>query len=502
MFNEPVLLIRADASPEKGTGHVMRCFALAQTWIDHGGNVIFISALNSPMLEERLKSENIKIFRLSAIPGSHEDASQTTNIAYAYDVEWVVIDGYHFNADYQRKIIESGLHLLMFDDFGHADYYHADLILNQNLFADERNYKNREPHVRLLLGTKYIQLRREYKKWREWKRVIPEKAKNILVTFGGSDSEDVTIRVVKALSELNNTKINIYVVTGALYKNANKLNFITQSPNSNIKLLKNVENMSELMAWADVAISSGGTTAWELIFFGLPCLLYVLAQNQENVVKYLEMSGAAINLGKLKEMSKEHFLTIIKNVIQSSNIRNQMFISGRGLVDTDGGERLMMFMKNELLRGRKVLEDDRNLIWNWANDPKVRLWSLQSELIPWETHINWFNEKMKDPNCYMYIFINQSDIPIGQVRFQVISEEHATINISVAHEHRGKGYGKKSIELACQMLFDESYVNKIISHIKLENAASIHAFKKAGFVYEKKTSIRGNAILILTLERK
>jgi len=36
--------------------------------------------------------------------------------------------------------------------------------------------------------------------------------------------------------------------------------------------------MPELMAWADFAVSAGGSTCWELAFMGLPALVLIQAK--------------------------------------------------------------------------------------------------------------------------------------------------------------------------------------------------------------------------------
>ena len=75
--NLGTLLIRADAGLERGTGHMMRCVALAQAWQDEGGEVVFLSRGLSSHLESRLRSEHFKYIPLIAEPASREDAEET-----------------------------------------------------------------------------------------------------------------------------------------------------------------------------------------------------------------------------------------------------------------------------------------------------------------------------------------------------------------------------------------------------------------------------------------
>ncbi len=166
------LLIRADASIPAGTGHVMRCLALAQAWQDAGGDVGFVMAESTSSIEGRLAGETCPVESISAVAGSQDDASRTIVLARERQAEWIVVDGYQFGADYQRALKDAGLRVLFLDDYGHARRYSADLVLNQNVCASTAIYGDREAQTRLLLGPRYSLLRREFAAWRNWNREI------------------------------------------------------------------------------------------------------------------------------------------------------------------------------------------------------------------------------------------------------------------------------------------------------------------------------------------
>src|SRR5579864_771328 len=121
------LLIRADASIAIATGHVMRCLALAQSWQDAGGNVVFAMAESTPAVDTRLRSEGMEIARIKDSSNSVQEAREVAALARDRDAAWVVVDGYRFDSEYQRTLKNAGLKLLFVDDLGQCQHYFADL---------------------------------------------------------------------------------------------------------------------------------------------------------------------------------------------------------------------------------------------------------------------------------------------------------------------------------------------------------------------------------------
>lgn len=327
----------------------MRCLALVQACQDAGGSASFVMAMKAQAVEARLALENMEVIHLSAQPGSRDDAVQTADLARKMGASWVVVDGYHFGADYQRMIKDAGLRLLLIDDTGQADHYYADIILNQNLHAHESLYSKREPYTRLLLGTRYVLLRREFLKWRGWKRVIPEVARKVLVTLGGADLHNVTLQVIQALQwEWVEVKaLEAMVILGGSNPHYEKLQGALRHSRIPIRLENNVMEMPDLLAWADMAVSAGGTTCWELAFMGLPGLILILADNQRSIVEELGKRGGAVNLGWHADLSAGQIACAVRQLSENADLRSKIARCGRQLVDGEGGIRTARALLND-----------------------------------------------------------------------------------------------------------------------------------------------------------
>ncbi len=478
------LLFRADVSVSRGTGHVMRCLALAQAWQDAGGRAVFAMAETTPAIQARLAAESCEVVAISSAPGSAEDARQTIGLASEQESDWIVVDGYHFTADYQRALKASGCKILFLDDYGHALHYSADFVLNQNVCARADLYADREPQTKLLLGPRYGLLRREFSAWRNWKREISAVCHRVLVMMGGSDPQNLTARVIEALALAGLDDLEIIVVIGGSNPHFEILQKLAAQSSLRIKVLRDISNVAEPMADADVAISAAGSTYWELCLLGLPALLIDVADNQTELARELDRRGCAIHIGN-RTVSPEKIAKQLRRLVHSRELRQSLSQRSRELVDGGGAMRVVSVLRgSEGFRLRQVRADDVRLLWEWANDPEVRAASFSSAPIPWETHVAWFLEKSGQNQNKSIIFIaeGEDETPLGQLRFDFRENREAELNISLAREKRGIGLAAPLIEAGLGELFAKTDCDRVHAFVKRENIASARAFEKAGFV--------------------
>lgn len=481
----------------------MRCLALAHVWRSKGGNVVFISHCESDAIRKRINTGGIDFVALDRSHPDPFDIGFTISILKELKNKkptlklWVAVDGYCFDANYQKSIKAAGYNLLWIDDYGHATHYYADLILNQNISADSSIYINREPYTKLLLGTRYALLRREFKRWQGWRREIRQTARKVLVTLGGGNTGNATLKVIKALKQVNLPGLEAKIVIGHANPNLELLKKEI-GDESKLDLLIDVADMSNLMAWADVAISGGGSTCWELSFMGLPSLILMTAENQRGNAEVLDRESIGINLGWHQDVRVEGIISQVRHLIMNPEMLSLMSQRGQLIVNGNGGEQIANIIEGHALKIRPALPEDCERVWKWANDPSVRAVSFLRESITWEDHIRWFQERMNRP--YFYIAIDHNDLPIGQVRFDQ-KETETVISVIVDRDFRNRGYGDALIRMGCEEMFLQSNARAIHAYVKLDNKASKRAFIRAGFKEMPETVCQGHPAYHFILDK-
>jgi UDP-2,4-diacetamido-2,4,6-trideoxy-beta-L-altropyranose hydrolase len=478
-----ILYIRTDADARIGTGHVMRCIAFAQAWKDQGDKVTFIGRCESEFLRKRIHVEGFSFVPIENVSPNPSDLEltlltlQKSNIEHQ---EWLILDGYHFSPEYQKTIRDKGFHLLVIDDTNHLSYYHTDIILNQNMHAKDLKYRC-DADTTLLLGPHYVLLRREFLKYQNLKRQMPDRARNILVTMGGADPKNVTLKVIEALELIQEPDITVRFIIGPANPHEGILRKAIACAQFEAELLVNPPSVPDLMVWADMAVSGAGSTCWELAFMGVPSIVLILAENQASVAEYLMARNAVMNLGFFTECTKERISYACKSLIDENIARTSLSQHGIGLIDGLGSNRVIKSINSKNLTLRDVTDLDCELIWHWANDGETRKVSYSQAYIAWDEHVSWFDSVRRQEDHRFYVADNGNKRPVGQIRF-VLDGKDAVVSLSVAPESRRRGYGKEILVKAAKKLFNETDIEQISAYIKSEHIVSLRVFQEARFL--------------------
>ncbi|MCG6553508.1 MAG: UDP-2,4-diacetamido-2,4,6-trideoxy-beta-L-altropyranose hydrolase [Candidatus Magnetominusculus sp. LBB02] len=324
------VIIRADAYPEIGTGHLMRCLALGQALRDGGKRVGFATYCEAAGLLARLAApeEGFTVFPL-----------KNKSDIFHPPCAWAVADGVNFDSRFHKAMYDAGYKLIIIDDMAALDFYHASIILNQNIHAHSLKY-NANPETKLLLGPDYIILRREFITYRGVEKLITERRLNVLITLGGVDRENFTLKVLSSIKDI--TDINITVIVGAGNLNIDIIKTVrTESP---LTILQNVTDMAAVMAAHDVAITSGGTTVWELAFMGVPSVVGRVAPIEDYLVAGLNSRGLFIDTGWFKTATEDEIRGNLLKLLYNEKLRMAMSKLAQRLVDGYGRNRIIEAM--------------------------------------------------------------------------------------------------------------------------------------------------------------
>lgn len=475
-----------------GTGHVMRCLALAQAWQDLGGTAAFLSHELPPSLEERLQSEGIQSLALKSL---EEDISETCEAAKKAD--WLVLDGYHFSQTHIERASKHTPGLLVIDDLGQFTSGGMTLLLNQNITASNLHYHQDDGFPILLLGSRMALLRREFRK-EALERDFSEPCQRLLVTLGGSDPHQVTEKVISALLTL--PFLQARIVVGAVNPRLKTLLALCKGNEDRLEVLSGVNDMVPHMDWAQLAVSAGGTSVLELASRAVPTLLVTVAENQEAICKQLDLAGIMIHAGWHHQLELSSLASKIRELSLTPTVRKRMANLGLSMCDGHGATRvarqMMIQCASKQLKLRLATEADARLVYEWANDPVTRAVSFNGDKILWDSHLPWFLARIQNPGCHIYIAEALTGEAVGMARFDQGKESNeAVISINMAPNSRQQGFGTALILAACDKITSLGTVKKITALIKQDNTASSRAFLRSGFRPTSSVEVAGQLAL-------
>ena len=308
------ILIKADASHEIGTGHIYRGLSLASKLVNH--EVVFLLDEAHPLGIEIVNSNNYPYITHNSDKGEGKDADdkakdEIIEKIVEYDPDIVINDILNTNSKYTKSLRDKGFFIVNFEDVGGGVKY-AHMVF-------DALYEHKIPLQNLYSGHKYYILKDEfyYQSFKE----IKEDVRKVLLTFGGTDPNNLTEKVLESILK-SNYKNNIEIILGLGYANKKEIQE-KYKYNEKIEIFENVKNMSEHMHSADLIFTSAGRTMYEIASLGVPCIC--LCQNERELSHIFgNVENGFINLGLGSEVSEEEIRKTFESTIENYQLRCEM----------------------------------------------------------------------------------------------------------------------------------------------------------------------------------
>jgi len=488
------IAVRADASVRIGTGHVMRCLALAGALRDGGAEVRFICRAHPGHLIDRIEDDGFAVSPLTApdpddtswLGASVEaDAAKTIAALDGWRPDWLVVDHYALGADWERAIRPHVGAVLAVDDL--ADRAHdCDVLLDQNHHPEaEGRYAGLVPQTcRLLCGPWFALLRPEYATMRrllDGPRTGP--VARVLVFYGGSDPTNETARALRVLSELPFSALAVDVVMGANHPDRTGIAaLVAARPNTTLHGPR--PHLADLMARADLALGAGGATTWERCCLGLATIATTTAENQTDQMMRMAEAGALLSVGASATVTDAVLSKTLSTLLGQADGPARLSDAAFQVTDGTGAARVAEVLcpgGDSALRLRAASQVDAVVYFRWLNDPETRRQAFQAAPVAWADHAAWFDAALKTSARALKVVETPAGVPVGQVRFDGIAEDAGIVSFGLDPVFRGRGWGTRLLDLARESWAGAGHRGPLHGFVKPANTASLKAFRRAGF---------------------
>lgn len=297
MTTAPRTLLLADAGPEIGGGHVMRCLTLARVLVDRGAECAFVESRGAAPILRRFGWPAQTLLAMIGAEDLDGLLTFAAGLADRFEPQLIVVDHYRIDAAGEARLRGDGRRVLVIDDL--ANRSHAcDLLVDPGFGRRRESYEGLIPlHATALFGPSHAFVRPEFAAARQRalsRRAKHEPVRRALVALGLTDLHAITRRVVSALlPHLGDVRLDVAI--GGEAPSRDPLMRLAHN-DRRIHLHVDTDEMASLMADADVAIGAGGSSVWERATVGLPSVTAVLADNQRDSALQMDSAGLTLAL--------------------------------------------------------------------------------------------------------------------------------------------------------------------------------------------------------------
>jgi len=281
LYKKMNILFRVDSSATIGTGHIMRCLALAKEF--EKNSVIFATQDLQGNINYKIKEAGyeIKLLKTNSFGELHKLIKQLS-------INLIIIDSYNISYKFEQRLKKRNPQrvLMVLDDL--YKQHHCDILLNHNIYAKKSRYKGLVPkNCDIKCGAKYTLLREEFKKAKNL--VVDRSQTSIFVAMGGNDHSNLTQKILQSIQELKKN-ILINVVTTKANQRLVSLKEYCEDK-ENIRLHIDSKEIAFLIKQSSLAIITPSVIANEVYYLDVDMIAIQTAKNQKLMYRFLKQNG-------------------------------------------------------------------------------------------------------------------------------------------------------------------------------------------------------------------
>lgn len=488
------IVFRTDASILIGTGHVMRCLTLADELArqdhecrficrEHEGHLGYLITskghgltLLPPCNDNDLDTQNSSTdsyARWLGVPWQ-EDARQTLDAITPWKPDWLVVDHYALDAQWEKALRSHCRKLMVIDDL--ADRPHvSDLLLDQNFARTADDYARLVPtHCLVLVGSRHVLLRPQFadRQQTSLERRRDHAVKHFLIQMGGREQCKFAREALSVLQECDlphDARITVVLSIETPETDFVRCQAAIMKWPTTIRI--GVQDMAKLMEESDFAIGTGGGATYERLFMRLPSILRPAAENQIEPLR--KMADAKLfeifeSAGALKRR--------VKRLLRDG-------VCPPPRVVYDGTKKLV----GELLKLRVTLRLTRPLdirrTFHWLQDDGLRVLFLMRHKPELRSHFAYWKTLLRDPQQYAYS-IYYDDVHVGNAGLKNISIDNGEAELWLylgESSIRGKGIGQQALDEIERVIRNELNLSRAVLHVGRNNYIAKKLYQRSGY---------------------
>jgi len=314
-----------DANKNIGMGHLSRCMSLANELKKFQINSCFFINHNKDALELITKHG----FHCFSISKNCNEYNKIRKLHHRIKFNAIFIDlRKTYTDDFLLKIKKICKVIVI----GNTNYNRTAIDLLILPWIREQYPRRLQLNSKILIGSKYAILGTT-------NRMVEKKLRNsILISLGGSDKRNLTLRIVRAFQKYN-TKFHVTIIIGKFFTKQKEIPNIIKN-DKRFTIIQNSNDLASIMRKHCVGIFSFGITALEAFQTGLPCVVLTHSKENDRFAKKTEKYHCMRYLGYYREINYSRLPETIFSIMENSKLCRRYVNNGKKLVDGYGSVRI------------------------------------------------------------------------------------------------------------------------------------------------------------------